>query len=363
MPRCSFKILLLSNRNAPEANRHLLDVTSAQRAGCVVQAGEKRSGLDGCPAFDMLALEELSKLPDVQRVEDIARRWTDGTDGWECASVILHTSGTTGLPKPITHTNRSYMLNADGYAVHPSLTINNVGLLFPGFHAVGFLLSCSVRPTTLPPSLFWPPSAASIIRSWELLAQATAVPPPPVDLLPIPPVLLEAIVDEFATREAIAETFRNVVQVQPTGAALSVRVGKILAEAGVNVKTTYGTSEVGWILTAPPDAPSWNAMRLTFPGNDRVEIRELSPNPTASGEEGRMVELIVRKGHDRSAQLWVPPTSLTPQVRSDCFHVGDIFLESPAHSGWFYLRGRADDLLVHSTGEKTKCVRKLVVSL
>lgn len=55
----------------------------------------------------------------------------DGEDPWECHTFIVHSSGSTGLPKPITHTNRSMMMIAQMHRLFPDFHIENWFLLSP----------------------------------------------------------------------------------------------------------------------------------------------------------------------------------------------------------------------------------------
>ncbi|KAL8936582.1 MAG: hypothetical protein Q9211_004120, partial [Gyalolechia sp. 1 TL-2023] len=86
-----------------------------------------QSLLDRCKAVALVQDEEYSATPlsvaqKIAMVEDpfslqmssvsTALRFEDNLDPWNRHSVIIHSSGSTGMPKPIIHTNRSLLLIA-----------------------------------------------------------------------------------------------------------------------------------------------------------------------------------------------------------------------------------------------------------
>lgn len=58
-------------------------------------------------------------------------RFEDRSDPWKRHAFILHSSGSTGMPKAIIHTNRSMMLIARSYRLFPDFHIENWYLMFP----------------------------------------------------------------------------------------------------------------------------------------------------------------------------------------------------------------------------------------
>ena len=70
----------------------------------------------------------LEKTADVE-LETL--RFEDGADPWERHTFTLHSSGSTGPPKAITHTNRSLMLGTRIYRLFSRFHIDNWFLLFP----------------------------------------------------------------------------------------------------------------------------------------------------------------------------------------------------------------------------------------
>lgn len=123
--RLGLRVLLLSPSNAPAARDHLLDACD------VVGVVAEEQLLQTVQDLDMPVAKLLS--------QPTAESFTEGkdmlafapTDSWNSHSFVIHSSGTTGLPKPIIHTHRSMMLIARMYRLFPEFYISNWYLAFP----------------------------------------------------------------------------------------------------------------------------------------------------------------------------------------------------------------------------------------
>ncbi|KAK3634370.1 hypothetical protein LTR56_007343 [Elasticomyces elasticus] len=332
-----FRVLLLSPSNANVARDHLL--TTCDAVGIVVQADldadQQRIGL---PMITMLPLPLSSSAMLTHDIEGFQH-----SDPWNSHSLIIHSSGTTGLPKPILHTHRSMMLIARMYRLLPDREINNWYLLFPLFHIAGVSIALSGLPTgltlTFPPTN-WPPAPSAILNAWrELEAMGR-----PAECVHCAPALIEDL-HEFITHTG--GDFSPLTQLkvlQPGGAALSPLLLKKLVAVGCNVKTTYGSTEIGPPLRTIPhtrDNVHCYRVRNMYPKSPYLKMQ-------AQGEG--LFELLVYKGFPLAAELW--PTEDSPNP----YRTNDLFLEQPPGSGLFVLQGRKDDLLVHSNGEKTNAL-------
>jgi thioester reductase-like protein len=128
---------------------------------------------------------------------------------------------------------------------------------------------------------------------------------------------------------------------QPGGAALSESIVQSLTSNGVNVKTTYGSTEIGPPLRSIPhtgDNPRCYAFRNLYPDNPFLKMEEVG--------EG-LYECVVYKGFELAAELWEGKSEDEP------YRTNDLFIQDPPGSGFFVLQGRKDDILVHSNGENT----------
>ncbi|KAK1997908.1 male sterility protein [Colletotrichum falcatum] len=334
------RVLLLSNKNSPATRDHLLRVCNAV-AIVVDRANEASLGEGeacGLSVVNLAGLVDLQESNSQQALEDKAGFETG--DEWNLQSMIIHSSGSTGMPKPIIHTNRSLCQIARMYRLLPEYFIENWYLCFPLFHIAGLSIALSGIPTGLPTSLppaQWPPAPSSILSAWNALEQIGY----PADCLHCAPSVIEDLYEYISLTTKDFTPLTRLKVLQPGGAPLSPAVLKKLQALGVNVKTTYGTTETGPPLRTIPhtkDNPDVYRFRNLYPESPLVRMEPLGDG---------LFECVVYKGFPLAAELWLDESAPNP------YRTGDLFLEDPPASGYFVLQGRRDDILVHSNGEKT----------
>ncbi|KAF2089388.1 male sterility protein [Saccharata proteae CBS 121410] len=335
----NFRVLLLSNKNAPSAREHLLDVCDV--AGLIADAS---NALDPTLAvgngYSVTPLATLSEL-DCSTIdeEDEIRGFTTD-DVWNLQACIIHSSGSTGLPKPIIHTNRSLCLIARMYRLFQDFVIENWYEAFPLFHIAGISIILSGLPnglpTTLPP-LNWPPAPSAILHAWKKLEKMGL----PVDCLHCAPSVIEDLYQYISLTTQDFSPLVNLKVLQPGGAPLSPTLLGKLVRLGVNVKTTYGSTEIGPVMRTIPhtrDNPNCYHVRNSYPDSPCVQMESLGDG---------LFECVVYKGFELAAELWPNDDAPNP------YRTNDLFTEDPPNSGFFVLQGRKDDILVHDNGEKT----------
>ena len=127
LQKLGVRVLLLAESNAPNALHFLLETCDA----VAVITDSKNSQTDVRFRRKIRMVEDLScdSTASSSDVDDL--RYQDFEDVWERHSFIIHSSGSTGMPKPIIHTNRSMMLIARMYRLFPEFEVKNWFLLFP----------------------------------------------------------------------------------------------------------------------------------------------------------------------------------------------------------------------------------------
>jgi hypothetical protein len=126
---------------------------------------------------------------------------------------------------------------------------------------------------------------------------------------------------------------------QPGGAALSDKIVTALTAAGVNVKTTYGSTEIGPPFRSMPhtrDNPRCYTFRNLYPDSPYLKMEKVG--------EG-LFECVVYKGFELAAEMW--------QDSDEPYRTNDLFIQNPPGSGFWVFEGRKDDILIHSNGENT----------
>ncbi|KAH9228086.1 hypothetical protein K456DRAFT_1774760 [Colletotrichum gloeosporioides 23] len=331
--------LLLSNKNAPDTRDYLLRVCDA--VAVITDKANEASlfGDPGCtsPVVELITLAELQQS-DGAISEDFVVFET--SDEWNLQSMIIHSSGSTGVPKPIIHTNRSLCQIARIYRRLPEYFIENWYLCFPLFHVAGLSTVLSGipygLPTTMPPEK-WPPAPSSILAAWRSLESLGY----PVDCTHCAPSVIDDLYEYINLTTKDFSLLVKLKVLQPGGAPLSPSMVAKLQALGVNVKTTYGTTEIGPPMRTIPhtrENPDVYRFRNLYPGSPLVRMEPLGDG---------LFECVVYKGFPLAAELWLDDAAPNP------YRTGDMFLEDPPASGYFVLQGRRDDILIHSNGEKT----------
>ncbi|KAF9458834.1 L-aminoadipate-semialdehyde dehydrogenase [Collybia nuda] len=240
--------------------------------------------------------------------------------------VILHSSGSTGFPKPVYVSHYGLIANIAINQNHPGFST------LPVYHGYGHfaIFRCLYpgRPITLfPPHL--PLTSANICA---ILAAS-----PPVRQCFAVPYVIKLLGETPEGINALASF--DVVGF--AGAPLPDDLGDRLVAAGVNLLSIYGATEAGSLMNSSrPYATdkAWNWVR-PVPG-----IRDyLVMEPRG----GNTFEVVVKDGYPPKVETNRPDGS---------FATKDLFLRHPENPNWYKYIGRLDDTLVHILGEKTNPV-------
>ncbi|PLN86966.1 hypothetical protein BDW42DRAFT_189877 [Aspergillus taichungensis] len=239
-------------------------------------------------------------------------------------SLILHSSGTTGLPKPIHLTHRYILGYAACHHLSPEDSVGciNVSTL-PLYHGFGLLAPClslSVgKPCCLPPSSTIPSATLTV----DLLRSVKAR-----SLMTVPSIVAEmaALADPIAI-----ETLRTLDFVAVGGGAIQQDVGKSLHGRGVPLLGHYGATEIGALapIFCPDATYDWRWLRLRSDLGLQLQAAE------SAGDGWTLV------GH--------------PFGWGRSFEVQDLLERRPVNTAGAVevrIRGRRDDVIVLATGEK-----------
>lgn len=244
-----------------------------------------------------------------------------GAPGLDLA-VILHTSGTTSIPKPVR-------ISRD--KLHASLNLiigrwrgtwteedGSLGFL-PLFHVFGLYneLLCCYRMKSR--YHFGSGNPHQIVKALRETS-------PPITLLMTVPWVLQQILEVPGGMDAL----RLLRYVVTGGAALGEDLGARLTAAGIRLVQCFGMTEIGLGMMSRLDG-DWRDLRPVWPG---------SPMHLEDGDSG---QLIVHSDC---------PT-LSPNPPQD-FPTGDVFLRTS--TGAYRHQSRMDEIVVHSTGEKSNAV-------
>ena len=251
--------------------------------------------------------------------------------------VVLHTSGSTGIPKPVTITHGTFSC-IDAYQLIPSLggseTIGpslrgmRLFLGFPLFHAASlcYLLGLGIycQAICVLPSPTTPMTAESVdLTHTHGDVQASALPP-------------SIVVDVFKNPSCLNNLNRLRCLIY-AGGALPKDVGN-----GVSSKTRLiqlnGSTEIGLPPLEPCDSRDWDYICYSpFAGNDFRAV----------GVDGLYEHFIVR---NKELDLFQGVFSTFPDI--DEYSMKDLYEKHPTKSNLWRFRGRLDDVIVFLNAEK-----------
>ncbi|KAF8253407.1 acetyl-CoA synthetase-like protein [Wilcoxina mikolae CBS 423.85] len=232
--------------------------------------------------------------------------------GW-----IIHSSGSTGFPKPIGHTHSSCLTAA------MTMNITFQGLVTqPLFHAYGLYTLVNGLIVGRKVSFYnadLPVTGPNILKAIEVAASEV--------LFTVP-----YVVKLLAETEGAIAKLKELRQIVLGGASFPDSIGDKLASEGVKLGNYYGTTEAGIIMKYSKE--HWNWLQV-FPGV--VPYARWEPK----GDD--LYQLVVLPG-------W---GALVASNRPDgSYATGDLFLRHPKNPNVYKYMDRADDIIVLSNGEK-----------
>ncbi|KAI8360869.1 hypothetical protein EDC96DRAFT_553792 [Choanephora cucurbitarum] len=263
----------------------------------------------------------------------------------ESSALIVHSSGTSSSPKPIYLSNRYlfYHLNQLYILIKnrphlPQLGLEDVMLpIVPLFHCFGFFVAFTmisvggsiVFMEKLPPSQNEINSALQINK---------------VTMLCCPPIILEEMIPYLEQTNKF-DAVQRLKYVLFGGAPLKLESGEWLRSHKINVRNTYGSTEMNGFLSSnlDPNSKTWNSLapfRLD-PHGESYGIFE-----TADESQPDIKHLYVRAD--------CPTLATNICNRPDGgYDTDDLFREDPESPGYYIYLGRRNETLIMENGEKT----------
>ncbi|KIA75924.1 NRPS-like enzyme [Aspergillus ustus] len=321
LSRLGYAILLLSTRLSTEAYTNLLAKTSCEhivystateKAVARIQNAVPDINAFSIPAFSAYSsCTELSNLQQAAQPE-LSRKW----------AFIIHSSGSTGLPKPIFQTHAACIANYSTSSSYRAL------LTLPLYHNHGLCTFFRSLFKAKPIAIYnanLPLTGKNILEVMEVFE--------PESFHGVPYVLkLLSEVDGGVGALAKCQ------QVLFGGSSCPDELGDYLVNHGVRLISHYGATELGQLMTSdrPLGDKLWNYVRPLKGAQPYLRMEKL--------EDGSY-ECIVLDG-------------LPAKVSSNCddppnsFRTRDTFLDHPTIPNvWKYL-GRIDDRVTLVNGEK-----------
>ncbi|KJR86710.1 NRPS-like enzyme [Sporothrix schenckii 1099-18] len=328
--RLGCKVLTMSARLGPPACLHLLKTaesdivlhsSNARIDSTLAEVVVERPGIQLLP---MLTRDEFDK-PDAPPQPPFVREIADPDAEHVEVCLMAHSSGSTGLPKPLLLSHRSLqnsLLSGTGLRAFNAL---------PWYHVHGLITSLQAMWMRCPAHLFnpmLPLTAANLVAALRVIKP---------EVCHCVPYALSLIAED----QAGVDVLKQCRIVTSAGAKTPDELGDRLIASGVNLGVIYGLTEVGHVGDSiynrkPEDADSWAYVR-PYPN--------LNEHMTFKHVEGTTYEAVFFKSHPAllMSNSDDPPGS---------YYAKDLFKPHPTiPNAWKYI-ARQDDRLTLITGEK-----------
>ncbi|KAJ5650936.1 acetyl-CoA synthetase-like protein [Penicillium longicatenatum] len=340
--KAGYQALFISPRNSVQAQLNLFEKTNcnllyhdSQYASLVKPWVDGRPGMESeaIAPWEQWVAEEVAPFPYLKTFAEAE---------WD-PYVVLHTSGSTGLPKPIVISQGKLALNDLHRAVPPyegnlpwlptwtSFENSRYLLIFPLFHTAGIMTSTLCGFYYNAPIAFRDPSVpitGDNVVDWLQNSNPgwTLMPPATLEQMSRSPVAIEEL------RKLNVAGFAG-------GNVAPVPANHLLSE-GVHLVNAIGSTEyIYFTYYSQPDPALWAWFIIP------TEMIGIDWRPFG---DGTYEQVVVRQNKDHpglQACFYVFP-------ELDEFSTKDLYRPHPTLANhWTYV-GRADDIIVFSTGEK-----------
>ncbi len=249
-------------------------------------------------------------------------------------AVVLFTTGSTGHPKPVLHTNRGLAYKALSMTRAHGLSSTDAALMpSPLAHVSGLLNSVLVPGTAAMPVV--------LMEKWDPERGVRLVAEHKVSFMIGPPTQFMGMMDVAGSRDRL----RSLRVVSCGGMGVTPEFIDIARqEFGATVKRTYGSTEAPTVTTCTAEDGADKARDTDGHSVGDAVIRIVAPGTNrkvAAGEKGEVVlrgpELFVGYGDEAQTRA---------AVRQGWFATGD--LGTLDADGWLTIVGRDKDVIIRS---------------
>ncbi|KAF3392431.1 Iterative polyketide synthase CazM [Penicillium rolfsii] len=328
--------VLLSSRNSEDASSHVLNAVNCSLFIYTPERGRQVDEIKAAnPSLQSWVAPELWEIFDRQSLTPIVKEPAD--DPEDRVAVYIHSSGTTGLPKPVPLTNGYFIAlqqicelptpeNRVGSIVAVAGRGKRVLSVSPFFHLMG-ILNMMIPILAATPFVLTHEKPLTV----DLLAEVVKHGQPrTANLAP-------SMLEELSTTERGMECLKTFDFLTFGGAPMAREAGDRIAEV-VHLQSVLGSSECA----------VFGALKY----QEKDEWPYLEFNPFAGYEmrdagDGYYELVVVR--HDQRPSLHAVFHTYPDK---DEYQTGDLFTPHPEKEGLWLYAGRRDDVIVLSNGEK-----------
>ncbi|KAH9939775.1 acetyl-CoA synthetase-like protein [Epithele typhae] len=282
----------------------------------------------------MPLFEELFTPPAGEVAEDDLPKTYDVN----AVAMILHSSGSTGHPKPIYWTHKR-MVSRSTTSWYGEVDLS--GMIFachgiPMFHAQGVSFYSMAAATGLILAVFPPAQPPTIPNPGNVIQGAIESSADYV--VTVPPYVEEWSQDP--QKVAHMASMRGIIY---GGAELSREIGDALASQGISLIMAYGCTEVGAVANIIPADPGMNWSWFSITPWIQTVLRDAG--------DGKFEIIVLTSQSPKECPLAATNTRLEDGTAA--FSTNDLVIRHPTNPGLWRMYGRQDDQITLSNGEKT----------
>ncbi|KAI8949814.1 putative NRPS-like enzyme [Xylaria longipes] len=344
--KTGFRLFLTSPRNSSEAHRKLFDRLNCRTLITPDPSHQPALAiLEGVKPCRSLAIPSISDLLQATRNvyimdKSLSRSRRD-------TLFIIHTSGSTGIPKPLEWTQETAIRQTEASSRDPPAKVNSIESLFhgkrvlstlPPFHGAGlFLFLMHAIPfgniIIIPSVTGAMVTARGIV---DALKQTSA------DVAVMVPSTIAELAQDPELLDYCAQNLHFILYV---GGDLPQTIGDIVASK-IPLHPWWGASEVGMphqLIVPELGKEDWHYIR--FHPCTGATFEEVSDG---------LHELVIRR-RDEILDTQTTFSIVGFENRTE-YRTSDLFQPHPEVPNTWRWRGRADDIIVFLNGEKTNPV-------
>ena len=330
--RLGYAVLFLSTRLTAPAYARLLSMADCNQV--IIANQYHQTVIDictdrpGCSSFPILQrgdwFDRQATIPHFER-ENVNPEKETNKMAW-----ILHSSGSTGFPKPIFLTNYQCLAN---FRKSFGLRLFNISPLFHSHALMELGRAFYTRATS------YLGNHSLAITYQNLIDALKVAKPQQISAVPY-------VIKLLAERQEGVEALAKPQLVLYGGSSCPDDLGDRLVAQGVNLVANYGATETGQIMTSfrPDGDKEWQYMRLHRPVADYTLMDEISPGVF----ECVALDGLPSKGPSNSK---APFSDKNPE---NSFRTSDLFTKhpDPKKGNYYKYLSRLDDRITLVNGEK-----------
>ncbi|KAH7912704.1 acetyl-CoA synthetase-like protein [Hygrophoropsis aurantiaca] len=344
----------MSPRNTAPAIASMMKTTGCHRLFTIEHThgpliADIRHEIPNLEVDELPSFKQLYPKPGKEVAQDLFESYPPPAlrPGRDEPALYLHSSGSTGYPKPIAHSHRiviQWLAQRKGYIksgiTDESTRPQRLGAMsLPSFHSYGLAIQLYAALGGTLTVVLYPPTSVNN-------SSVQPVVPTPDNILDCLRktnanilMTVPSLLEHWTASETAVSLLKSLDYVLYGGGPLPQKIGDALHAAGVPIATEYGGTEFGCPVLIPTKQDLADGEWIWMRFSDNVSIRWVPQGDNAY------------ECHILSSNVVSMAVENLPDVKG--YGTSDVFIRHPTKAGLWKLVGRTDDVLMLASGEKT----------